>query len=273
MPRKAHAPEQVQLLPAEASDVSTITAQTKDLDRELVIAAGGDWRTYWEKNGGRVPWCHDYTLLDVGRGAWIVPTSKGATPGWMAKTIYHPRPGPEVLPEGQPWFPAIVQYYVMELGLRGKSIGFVPLDIRKPSHEELGQHGADLRLVHARWIGLEYSIAPIQCNPDAVREMALKARSKGIITPREMFEGFGVIVPGDSASQADWLKAIAAGPTPTANVGRRAAAEQDGESAAERRATSEPVLTAADVRKQIRAAVAGVPAMVRETIETMRGRV
>lgn len=192
--RRAKAPASVDLKPGERADISIINTATLDLDREVVLPAGGDW-SYFAKNGGRVTWCHDYALPDVGRNLWMVRSS--SPDGWKAKTCYHERPPLDVLPESQPWFPDVVNYYVQELGLKGKSIGFVPTEIRRPTAADIKARPEleQANYIIGKWVGLEYAVAPIQCNPDAVVDMVSKARAKGLQPPAAMATGFGVVVP------------------------------------------------------------------------------
>jgi hypothetical protein len=205
--RRAKLPTAVELHPDEGVDVSTINTATLDLDKEVVLPSGGDWETVFGKNGGQVTWCHQYSQIGVGRCLWMVPTwerrraasiSYAPADAWKASTEYHPRPGKEALPEGQPWFPGIVKYLVMERGLKGKSIGFLPTEMRRPTKEDVAAvpQLAEASFFIAKWIGLEYAVAPIQCNPDAVRELGEKARADGIEIPAAIFKSFGVIVPG-----------------------------------------------------------------------------
>jgi len=191
--RRARVPAKVELAPGERADISLVTTEAVDLDREVILADGVDW-SYFGKNGGRVTWAHQYNLLDVGRCLWM----KREGNGWLAKTVYHERPGEDVLPKGQPWFPDVVNYYVQELGLKGKSIGFVPLEARQPTAEEVKGRPefAEVRWVFPRVLGLEYAVTPVQANPDAVVQMVSKARRAGVETPDVMMKSFGVIVPG-----------------------------------------------------------------------------
>jgi len=191
--RTARMPETVELLPGELADVSLITTEAKDLDNECLFAEGGDW-TYWEQNGKQVPWCHRYDCLPVGEGLWIkVATSAGGMAGWKGKTRYHAVPDWWDAPKAE-WFPAVVAHYVLTLNLRGKSIGFIPLEMRKPTQKDLEARpwleGASW--VFPKWLGLEWSVAPIQSNPEAVRLDVKRAKLAGVAAPAELLLGLGL---------------------------------------------------------------------------------
>lgn len=247
--RRGKIPAKVELKPGERADISLVTTDTIDLDREVVKPEGGDW-SYFAKNGGRVPWAHNYSLPDVGRCLWMTRTAAGESPnGWRAKTVYHPRPGEDVIPKDAVWFPDVVNHYVQELGLKGKSIGFVPTAMGKPTSDEVKARPelAEASWMIREWIGLEYSVAPIQCNPDAVAEMVSKARRSGLETPDAMLKSFGVVVPGFGGDEP-------ARPAPEREI---------------------EVVTVPEVRALVAAAMKSVDiaAIVRDAVAGRRGRV
>jgi len=140
------------------------------------------------------------------------------------------------------------------------------MDVRAPSTEEIKARPelASVKRLIVKWLALEYAIAPVQCNPDALVVATAKARQKGLAVPDMLLEEFGVIIPdevpdlgggGKSASQAQEEPEHKSGPDP-ANV-ITATSVQDA------------------LRKSIQEQVAqiDVAAIIRETIDSMRGRV
>jgi len=256
-----------QLVPqeGEGTEVSTINTASLDRDNEVVRPRGGNWSGF-EKGGGPVTWCHMYTLPTVARCLWMQRTwDNRRVPqaavlyeqgdAWMAKSLYHPRPGTDVLPEGQSWPPAVVHYLVTQCEMRGKSIGFIPTDLGRPTKEEIAAipalEKADCFI--REWMGLEYAVAPVQSNPDAVRGDAVKAKSAGFPMPKWMLDTFGFVLPGmgdDVQSGGDWLEAG--------------------------KAVDEPrVTTRAEVREMVRKRVEGIGLgqIVKDALDLRRGRV
>ena len=61
--RRRSAPAaELELDPGERTDVSTITTDALDRDRECVVPSGGDWSAY----NRVVPFAHDYRQLPAG---------------------------------------------------------------------------------------------------------------------------------------------------------------------------------------------------------------
>lgn len=190
--RIKRSPEKFELLPGERADVSLVTTDSVDRDKEVVLPRGGDWKS-WLKGGGVVTWAHDYSALPVGRGLWIKAVEEPAN-GWLAKTRYTPRP--EGWPSTEGWFPDAVFHFVQE-GIRGKSIGFIPTDVSRPTEDEIVKRPelAAVSWVIRKWIGLEYAVAPVQSNPDAVVIGVSKAKAKGLFIPQTIFDALDVQIP------------------------------------------------------------------------------
>ena len=188
--RRKAAPVKFELLPGERADVSLITTDAVDRDREVVLPGGGDWKS-WTKGGGVVTFAHNYEQLPVGRALWIKRVEEPAN-GWLAKTRYTPRPDDW---RGD-WFPDAVFAFVQD-GMRGKSIGFIPLEGSPPTEKDLTDRPelAGVRFIIRRWVGLEYAVAPIQSNPDAVAIGVSKMRAKGLTVPQCVLDELGMMVP------------------------------------------------------------------------------
>ena len=253
--RRAIAPAEFGLMACERADVSLITTDAIDRDREVVYPGGIDTAQF-EAAGMPVTFAHQYDQLPVGRAAWLQRRSSG----WLAKSLYHARPENW---QGD-WFPDAVWHLVQSGSLRGKSIGFIPLEYRKPNAAEVKARPelADVRGVIPRSLLLEYAVAPIQSNPDALVQGVAKAKSAGFAFPAAALRRLGLVIPGEPAA-IDW-SALGTGPTgPTRPTGPT----QD----------PEPLLTRAVVADLFRLAaakaVAGIPATLDQAVARLRGRI
>ena len=185
-------PEKFELLPGERADVSLVTTDSVDRDREVVLPGGGDWKS-WQKGGGVVTFAHNYSELPVGRGLWMKRVEEPAN-GWLAKTRYTPRP--ETWPDAEGWFPDAVFAFVQD-GIRGKSIGFIPTEAGPPQEKEIADRPelAGASFIIRKWVGMEYAVAPIQSNIDAVTIGVSKMRAKGMVVPQCILDELGLVVP------------------------------------------------------------------------------
>ena len=151
---------------SERTDVSVITTSTPDRDREIVLASGIELDEY--RANPIVLFSHNQDI-PCGRCLWIKPTESGLT----AKSHYPQRPAEYV---GE-WNPDYVFSLILAEVLKGKSIGFLPLEIRDPEIEEL-QLYPDLERVITRSLLVEYSVVSCPSNPRAL----IEAINKGITT-------------------------------------------------------------------------------------------
>jgi hypothetical protein len=203
----------------ERSDVSYVTTDSVDRDMELVDPKGLDWSQF--KKNPIVPFGHEYRALPVGRAAWWKRASQKIkdrdVSGWIGKTIYSKRPDDWA----SDWFPDAVWHMTKEGIICGKSIGFVPLEVKYPTPEEIKKRPelANVRRIWSKALVLEWSVAPVQSNPDAVVTEVGKMRQKGIAVPDSLLEELGVHMP-DALEQIDWAalegraKGATAQPTP-----------------------------------------------------------
>jgi hypothetical protein len=167
--RKAQTlPTAVELVDGERADVSTISTDSIDREHEVVIPKGMNL-TYFTKNPV-VTFAHKYDELPVGRAAWV----KMVGDVLKAKTIYANKP------DGWagPWLPDAVFSMTQQGIIRGKSVGFLPTKVRSPTREELSlkPEWKNAHAVIESSLLLEYAIAPIPVNQDALVE----AVSKGV---------------------------------------------------------------------------------------------
>lgn len=244
--RKARAAE-IEFVKNVMADISVITTGGVDLDNEVVAQDGLDFAPF-EKNGKPVTMAHNYQLPTVARAQWVVRQPNCH----KAKTEFHARPGEDVLPKEAPWFPSVAFHYVKELGMRGRSIGFVPTAIRVPTkadieaRPELGK----AKLIIAKAKVFEYAITGTPCNQEAMVEMVCKAAKAGIIPPREMLDALG-IVAGDFGG----VEAAADGLRPPADETK--------------------VMTRAEVREAIRKGIEGInlAELIGDARDRLRGKI
>ena len=240
----------VALEEGERSDISFVTTDAVDSDREVMDPKGADW-TRFQKAGMPVTWAHDYGSLPIGRGLWVQQKRKG----WLGKTQYHAKPDGF---EGN-WFPDVVWWYVQNKLLRGKSIGFLPLKAHAPTPKEIEKRAdlANVYRVFDEYIVLEWAVPPIQSNPDALVQATSKAKAAGLDSTR-ILKDAGLLLPSEiftldiEALQEPEVKVVkAVEPEPR------------------------EILTASDVRERVAKAFRelDVKQVVQDEINRLRGRV
>lgn len=167
--RTSTAPFATELVEGERCDVSVISTPSLDRDREVVIATGIDLAQF--RSNPVVTFAHRYDELPVGRALWI----KHEGDRLKAKTRYTPRPADW---KGD-WLPDAIWHMVKTGDLNGKSIGFLPLDGGPPTPDEVSRfpQWKEAQWVYRKSLLLEYAVAPVQSNPDALVE----AVSKGLL--------------------------------------------------------------------------------------------
>lgn len=171
--RLAKQSDEFTLDPGERTDVSFITTDALDRDNEVVLPAGGDWAAY----NRVVTFAHRYDQLPVGSNWWIRPRGRGL----VAKTHYPQKPADW---GDAPWLPSAILHLMQQPvpTCTGKSIGFLPLNVRGPTSDETARR-PDLRgaKVIDRWIGIEYAVVPVPCNPEAEMQAVAKGMEMGVI--------------------------------------------------------------------------------------------
>lgn len=201
----------------ERADISFVTTDSIDRDREVLLPGGADWKQ-WKKNP-RVTFAHRYDELPVGSGLWVHRHEAKNLKGWLAKTQYITKPDGW----GGTWFPDAVWHYVKSGNLPGKSVGFIPTDMSPPGEKEIEARPelAGVRGIIRKWVVLEYAVAPIPSNPDALVESTAKAKSLGLEIPELLFEEMGLIIPdavptySDLASKVEIKDVLAPDPVVT----------------------------------------------------------
>lgn len=253
--RVTKAVERFEVFLDERDEISWVTTDAADRDREALFPEGGDW-SQAQAAGLPITFAHLYDTLLLGNGKWIAKRRgerENGTKllGWAARSHYIERPPPELFPQGNAWFADVVWYYVgIAKSIRGKSIGFLPLEMREPTGDDVTKRPwlEEIRLVFPKWLGLEWAVAPVQSNPDALLMEAAKAKTAGVVTPPEFWDALGIVVP-----------------TALPGFG-----EGDGDDPPE---PPEPVLTRREVRERVQTRFAAVPQIVKDCLDRRRGRV
>lgn len=180
--RKAVSPAAApsELLTGERSDVSWISTQDPDRDKEVVIARGMNDGQY--KLNPIVTLQHCYHQPPVGRSLWRKATKDGDLVGVKAKTIYPAKPADWPDPD----WPADGAFSLVSTGLlNGKSIGFLPLKMHVPDDKERDKNGwsaSQVNLVFDQWLLLEYACVYLPCQQNATVQDVSK-RLKGEPAP------------------------------------------------------------------------------------------
>jgi hypothetical protein len=165
--------------PGERADVSWISTEALDRQKEIVLASGFDDAHY--RGNPIVTLNHDYEMPPVGRSLWRKRVRDGATRGIKAKTVYPPRPDGH---DETNWPPDQVWALVKAGLLTGKSVGFLRLAQRGPTDEEVARHPAwaDARNVVEQWSLVEYCCTWLPVNPECITD----AVSKSLIQPDDL---------------------------------------------------------------------------------------
>jgi hypothetical protein len=178
-----------ELLPGERADVSWISTEDPDRQRDIVVAKGMSDEHF--KLNPIVTMQHAYWLPPVGKSLWRKVVKDGDRRGVKAKTQYPQRP--DSWSEGDDW-PSDCAFTLVQAGLlNGKSIGFLPTKVRYPTDEEQ-QADPALRKVWRiveEWLLLEYACVYLPAQQNAVVE----AVSKGVYIPPEFLKALGLELP------------------------------------------------------------------------------
>ena len=161
----------------ERTVLARISTASVDRDGEVLIPQGCDASDFCKSP--TVFYNHDYSL-PVGRCEGIRRDAETIE----AKTRFAQRPTDH---QGS-WLPDSVFALFQQGVLRGFSVGFLPVEGRHPSKKDQHQFGTKVRYVYSKWKLLEYSVAPLPANQDAL----VLAVSKGVVSAdaaRRLFPG------------------------------------------------------------------------------------
>jgi hypothetical protein len=173
-----------ELLDGERADVSWISTEEIDREKEIVWARGMNDSQF--RMNPIVTLQHSYHMPPIGRSVWRKRTRDGALKGIKAKTQYPPRPAD--WPDDY-WGPDEVFALVKGGLMNGKSIGFIRLKSHAPNSHEIAARpelGGVSRIID-EWLLLEYACVFLPCNQNALVEQV----SKGLPLPPGMEEVLG----------------------------------------------------------------------------------
>lgn len=155
----------LQLHDNERAVVARISTATIDRDGEVLLSQGCDATEFFKSP--TVFFNHDYTQ-PVGK---CVAITRHRT-ALEAKTIFATRP-----PDHQgPWLPDTLLALFQQNVIKGFSVGFLPIEGRRPSKLDLQTYGQSARYIYTKWKLLEYSVAPLPANHDALALAVSKAK-------------------------------------------------------------------------------------------------
>jgi len=190
---------EMEVKPGERSFTARITTNAVDRDKEVLLPEGMD-ATDFEKSP-TIFWAHDYFQPPLGKC-----TALKRFPGhWTAKAVMAKRPNTH--PASAEWFPDTVLSLMSEGVIRGVSVGFDPVASRKPTPDDKKKFGDGVANIVSRWRLLEYSIAPMPANQDALVE----AVGKGIVKHETVKAVWGI--DAKPVGKKTWI-IITALPTP-----------------------------------------------------------
>lgn len=153
-----------------------VSRPTLDEDGEVLLPRGADISRF--SRSSTVFDVHEYGSKNV-VGSTVKGSWKVNDDGIVATTKFTERPPADLWPEQSPWEPDRLLWLYHTGDLKGWSIGFSPLEGRNPTKKDQETWGNGLRWVHTRYRVLEYSVAPLPCNSDA-----LTLAIKGVMSKR-----------------------------------------------------------------------------------------
>lgn len=140
-----------------------VTTNALDEEGEVLLPRGADVSRF--KKGGTVFDVHEYGSKNViGKCLSYEVTDKGH----IAVTQFAARPPANLLPEGVAWEPDRILWLYSTGDITGWSIGMNGLSARMPTKKDMEDYGQDIRRVWTRYRVLEYSVAPLPCNAEAM---------------------------------------------------------------------------------------------------------
>jgi HK97 family phage prohead protease len=149
------------------SVVASISSISVDRDGDVLIPQGCDATDFLKSP--TVFFNHDYNL-PIGKCTAI----KRSQTHLEATTVFATRPENHT----GDWLPDTLLSLFQQGVIHGFSVGFSPIEGRKPTVKDKQLFGAQVNHVYSKWKLLEYSVAPLPANQDA---LAL-AVSKGLIS-------------------------------------------------------------------------------------------
>jgi hypothetical protein len=233
-----------ELLDGERADVSWISTESIDRDKEIVVARGMN-DAHFAANP-LVTMQHCYWEPPVGQSLWRKRSRDGAVVGIKAKTHYPARPDDwpgapgayapgsgAPAPGASPWAPDHAFALVKAGLLQGKSVGFLRLKSHAPSSHEIAARPelAQVSRIIDEWLLLEYACTFLPTNQDALVEAVSKASqvaSLSLSRGREPPEQAPDVVPFTALSEIEAaIKRAVAGICPEALITKAVRAAYD----------------------------------------------
>lgn len=164
--RKAALPDHHELVKGEKADISMVSVESMDSDKEVVLSEGLDLDTF--RKNPIVCWSHDYEQPAIGKAMWI----KAVEGGIRAKTKYAERPKEW---QGQ-WMADAIWSLTQQGIIKGKSIGFLPTKMRPPHQNDFKARPEwkDANAIIENAVLLEYSACNLPVNSQALVEAVAK---------------------------------------------------------------------------------------------------
>lgn len=150
----------IELGDGDRSFTCVMTSKVIDRDGDMLLPGGMDSKDF-EKNP-ILFFNHSWGAMPVGTVTGI----KRQGDRIIARCQMAERP--ESHPDGEEWEADTILSLIKQGVIKGVSVGFEPIDGRKPTDDEIKSHGDDLTWVFTKWKLLELSIAPLPCNQDAL---------------------------------------------------------------------------------------------------------
>jgi len=162
--RMTTADAQQLLADGDRSDISWISTEAMDRQKEVVLASGLDDSHY--KMNPVVTLNHNYDVQPVGKSMWRKKVTNELRRGILAKTFYPPRPATW---SGE--WPSDQAFALIQSGLMcAKSVGFLTLASRPPTEADLRSRPewAGCRRIVSKWLLLEYCCTWLPVNQEAI---------------------------------------------------------------------------------------------------------
>lgn len=138
---------------------ATISTDSIDRDGEVMVPQGMN-STDFERNPV-VFWNHDYSM-PVAKGLSLTRNDRSV----VAVSEFASRPADFV----GPFFPDFARALVEQGVVKGVSVGFMPMadGMRKATPADRDRYGDGVERVYSKWKLLEFSLAPLPANQDAL---------------------------------------------------------------------------------------------------------
>ena len=165
------------------SFTATITTDAKDRDGEVLLPQGMDPVEFSESP--TIFWNHDY---DEPIG--IASELNREQHRWTSTASLVGRPPTHV---GE-WKPDTVYWMMKQKVVRGVSVGFQPIESRKPTKKDIEMFGDGISRVYSKWKLLEFSVTPMQSNQQAL----IQSVKSGAVTAIQVKSLFNIDLPEPS---------------------------------------------------------------------------